>query len=90
MARASLNENYFDTYRAYQAYQAYQVNNAVYYKRRAERRCPDCDKRVVVGVYCLWCRRLRRERVTIERHRDRDGYNLYMRVYKQQRKKRKA
>lgn len=62
------------------------MSNRRYYARRAVGLCPDCGIAVASGVYCVTHRAVRRQRVIQDRAFDREGYNQYMRVYKQQRK----
>jgi uncharacterized Zn finger protein (UPF0148 family) len=65
------------------------MSNTRYYARRAAAVCPDCGVPVQGSVYCPFHREWRRECVAADRQRDRAGWNLYMRVYKQQRREAK-
>jgi hypothetical protein len=65
------------------------MSNARYYARRAAGLCGECGQ-PTSGAYCAVHREERRQHLAAERAADRDGYNLYMRVYKQQRRTRAA
>lgn len=66
------------------------MSNRRYYERRAANLCPDCGVAVLrVGVYCDDHRRARNARVQADRELDRSGYNLYMRVFKSETRRRR-
>lgn len=57
------------------------MSNTRYYARRAAGLCGGCGIEAD-RAYCESCRRGYRDRRRAERAADRDGYNMYMRVYK--------
>jgi hypothetical protein len=62
------------------------MSNARYYARRAAGRCGDCGI-PTDGAYCPEHREARRVRVVADRQTDRAGWNLYMRIYRQHRRR---
>lgn len=58
------------------------MSNRRYYERRDRGECPDCGEPARPFTYCAAHRKARNDKIQADRTKDRDGYNLYMRVYK--------